>query len=82
MSHINSRDTLAYEQGNTLVCAAMGLSAIADLIGADGAEHALNSDIESGLAHAAKALALLVQQAGHELCEQFDPDHISALSKD
>lgn len=79
---INRRDTLAYERGNTLTCAGLGLSAIADLMGADGSEHLLDFELESGLANAAKALAILVQQTGYELCAQFDPDLLNAPTED
>lgn len=81
---INRRhnDALVYERANTLTCAGLGLSAIADLLGADGSEHHLHHELESGLANAAKALAILVQQTGCELCDQFDPDPLNAPTED
>ena len=69
-----SRNDLAYRSGNRLVSAGIGLSAIANLLGADASEHHLNSSDLNGLCHAVSALADLVKRDGYDLCEAFEPE--------
>ena len=73
-----SRNDLAYRSGNRLVSAGIGLSAIANLLGADASEHHLNSSDLNGLCHAVSALADLVKRDGYDLCEAFDPETMRA----
>lgn len=69
-----SRNDLAYRSGNRLVSAGIGLSAIANLLGADASEHHMNSSDLNGLCHAVSALADLVKRDGYDLCEAFEPE--------
>lgn len=73
-----ARDRLAYDSGNRLISAGLGLSVIADLLGADAFEHHLQPAQLDRLAHAVSALAELVKRDGYDLTEAFDPDDLPA----
>ncbi|EOG3619106.1 hypothetical protein ACK9U2_000938 [Pseudomonas putida] len=63
---------IATDHGNRLIGASLALITIADLLGADSAEHHLNSDHIDGLQHAAKVIAEVVKCSGYDLCEQAE----------
>lgn len=59
---------MANQTGNTLTCAGIGLETIGSLMGADGAEHYLNTEDMNGLHHTVIALGGLIKAAGYNLC--------------
>ncbi len=75
---MTARNRLAYDSGNRLISAGLGLSVIADLLGADGSEHYLEPAQLDRLAHAVSAIAELVKRDGYDLTEAFDPDELPA----
>jgi len=64
-----ARDRLACDAGDRLASAGLGLSTIANLLGADGSEHHLTHADQLGLAHAVRALAEL---EGERLTRELD----------
>tara|TARA_R110000823_G_scaffold262578_1_gene383175 strand:+ start:102 stop:356 length:255 start_codon:yes stop_codon:yes gene_type:complete len=70
--HIKHLPKLAWDHGERLASAALGLDAIANLIGADGSEHMMNDEDTAGLAHAVRALAGFIHQASNQLCEEAE----------
>lgn len=75
---MSARDRFAYDTGSLLISVGLGLSAIADLLGADASEHHLQPSHLDGLAHTVAALAELVKRDAYDLCDAFDPDELPA----
>lgn len=73
---MSARDRFAYDSGNRLISAGLGLSVIADLLGADAFEHHLEPAQLGKLAHAVSAIAELVKRDAYDLCDAFDPDEL------
>lgn len=76
-----ARDRLACDAGDRLASAGLGLSTIADLLGADGSERHLTHADQLGLAHAVRALAELVKCDGYDLAAAFDPEALPAAQQ-
>ncbi|OWL88841.1 hypothetical protein [Halopseudomonas aestusnigri] len=70
--HIKKLPKLAWDHGERTVSAALGLDAIANLLGADGSEHYMNNEDREGLAHAIRALSGFLHSAGNDLCEEAE----------
>jgi len=70
---MTARNRFAYDSGNRLISVGLGLSVIADLLGADASEHHLQPAHLDGLAHTVAALAELVKRDAYDLCDAFDP---------
>lgn len=60
------------QAGNDATAAGLGLAAIADLLGANGCDHAIDDELRDGLAYAAQALARHVQCLGYDLCSHVE----------
>lgn len=56
----------ANERADAMVCAGLGLEAIADLLGG-GSDHSLTADQTNGLHHAIIALGRMVKDAGYDM---------------
>ena len=78
---MNVRDRLVCDAGDRLASAGLGLSTIADLLGADGSEHHLTPADQLGLAHAVRAIAELVKCEGYGLAAAFDPEALPAAQQ-
>jgi len=75
---MTARNRFAYDSGNRLISVGLGLSVIADLLGADASEHHLQPAHLDGLAHTVAALAELVKRDAYDLCDAFEPDQLPA----
>ncbi|EMW0555506.1 hypothetical protein [Pseudomonas aeruginosa] len=65
---------VADQVGNNLSTAGIALETIANLLGADGCEHHLDSREVSGLLNAVSALSAYISGAGYDLCSAVEEE--------